>query len=1086
MAMARLLMEENDEVDDNIHLGMLMHPYNSAVYSSLVEIDETASSHESLKHVADEHNQRVEEFNSQRHISRHELFLKKNTQGLNYFWEDMEFWGGKEENRTRNLRVIQDGRRILQAEALPPLISAEDREAKDGGLYREFQSAPLSQGYGTHYATLWVGTPTPQRKTLIVDTGSHHTAFPCKGCHRCGERHHTDKYFDPDSSKSFRPLTCRECRWGASCEKLAPSGEDESSVGEEVSGCVFQQAYTEGSSWRAFQVQDRVFCGGKDVFSAADPIAQRYSFDFTFGCQTFSSGLFVSQLADGIMGLSQHDATLPRVMYNQGKLNSRMFGLCFRTEMVVSKKGISAGVLTLGGIDTRLDSSPMVFAKNLARSGWFTVYVKKVYLRPDGGQSARSDSIDDVMEIPADIYAMNSGKGVIIDSGTTDTYLHKSLSKPFNDAWKSVTGKPYSNAPQRLTREQLMSLPTIMIQLMPYSIEENADIGSPDDIIGLTGTKLDENSPHDVLLAVPATHYMEYSPSKDVYTSRFYFTETRGGVIGANSLQGHNVVFDWEYGRIGFAESNCKINDPREEVAGLVSEGADARGVDCILQNPAIAESCASNVESSVCTADNPDEILEGVERWTMVVDYPGTSSGLGCSDVIRKKMLPNPSQSSPLDVNCNDAGLCTSNQKCEIACRYIRPVEPQPEQEETAETNLQCSGSVWGACLETCQQAKIGSTLMSDGRCYEDQSKREERECHTEYCGMSDPCLIPFVVHVILAIRGVDSSTWDRESESTIIDAFSASVKNMQGEQIFKPSDVELLMVSPWHQQVVDVGVGDTGEMSELLGTKIVMEIHMYNTNAVDPTSQKEDEDDSQDISERITAILRSTYKSSNPRLSECKSSDIFELAQVAHEIHFVLREEDFMHRLGKTLSEDARVEAETSSSFSNMAFDEALIDGSIVFSSWTIKTEIGGGSVYDHQLDPYPGALHYVKVGPAYFSFIKLSTVSYAALGFVIVMFIKRRRVARGNGPQFFEAKSEETTFCAKPFEIVKRRCGKTKSFMDLRRKRDEYEFEEVDTESTTDSSSEKELDHFPGIIANAKTRSRLSDIIVGRQHG
>ena len=201
-----------------------------------------------------------------------------------------------------------------------------------------------------------------------------------------------------------------------------------------------------------------------------------------------------------------------------------MVNIC---EKVVSKKGISAGVLTLGGIDTRLDSSPMVFAKNLARSGWFTVYVKKVYLRPDGGQSARSDSIDDVMEIPADIYAMNSGKGVIIDSGTTDTYLHKSLSKPFNDAWKSVTGKPYSNAPQRLTREHLMSLPTIMIQLMPYSIEENADIGSPDDIIGLTGTKLDENSPHDVLLAVPATHYMEYSPSKDVYTSRFYFTEVR-------------------------------------------------------------------------------------------------------------------------------------------------------------------------------------------------------------------------------------------------------------------------------------------------------------------------------------------------------------------------------------------------------------------------------------------------------------------------------------------------------------------------------------------------------------------------------
>jgi len=29
-------------------------------------------------------------------------------------------------------------------------------------------------------ATVWVGTP-PQRKSVIVDTGSHYTAFPCVG-----------------------------------------------------------------------------------------------------------------------------------------------------------------------------------------------------------------------------------------------------------------------------------------------------------------------------------------------------------------------------------------------------------------------------------------------------------------------------------------------------------------------------------------------------------------------------------------------------------------------------------------------------------------------------------------------------------------------------------------------------------------------------------------------------------------------------------------------------------------------------------------------------------------------------------------
>jgi len=44
----------------------------------------------------------------------------------------------------------------------------------------------LYQGYGTHYVDLWVGSPIPQRQTVIVDTGSSVTAFPCKGCHECG------------------------------------------------------------------------------------------------------------------------------------------------------------------------------------------------------------------------------------------------------------------------------------------------------------------------------------------------------------------------------------------------------------------------------------------------------------------------------------------------------------------------------------------------------------------------------------------------------------------------------------------------------------------------------------------------------------------------------------------------------------------------------------------------------------------------------------------------------------------------------------------------------------------------------------
>ena len=50
----------------------------------------------------------------------------------------------------------------------------------------------------------------PQRVSVIVDTGSHHTAFPCSGCN-CGK--HMNPSFDPSSSNSSQILKCsgRRC-----------------------------------------------------------------------------------------------------------------------------------------------------------------------------------------------------------------------------------------------------------------------------------------------------------------------------------------------------------------------------------------------------------------------------------------------------------------------------------------------------------------------------------------------------------------------------------------------------------------------------------------------------------------------------------------------------------------------------------------------------------------------------------------------------------------------------------------------------------------------------------------------------------
>lgn len=612
----------------NRHLSSLgldqnvLHPNVRSAYSSFIELGDSVEVDRSSmdKFTRKLIHRHAKRYNKNRHLSRYERhYRNKNT----LFHQSYD-------NITLN---YSQSRHLLE----------------------NIPSIPLEYGYGTHYVSLWVGSPIPQRMTLIIDTGSHHSAFPCKGCNQCGERYHIGSYFDPQKSNSYRALSCGECRWEAQCQPiptLSVTRFDTKSYQSDYShGCFLEMSYTEGSHWEAFQVTDRVFLGGKDLISVDDAEVQKHSFDFIFGCQTSLKGLFAYQLADGIMGMSQHEATLPRKMYEQGKLKSRIFSMCFRSDLVVDKnKGMISGLLTLGGTDERLNSSPMVYARNLSQSGWFTVYIKKLYLRR-GGSRLKVEQTEHTFEVPLNAHAVNSGKGVIIDSGTTDTYLHESLAEPFLKMWRDLTGRPYSNMPIRLTQSELLNLPTILIQLMPYS-EFGPSNTNQGDYFGLVGSALDPNAPRDVLLALPANYYMEYSPSKDVYTSRIYFTESEGGVLGANSLMGRNIMFDWENGKIGFSDSSCEISYP--------SNGGKRN--DCLLGDVVVAKSCNESVDFTVCAQKGPEYTLSGKETLTMTIEDPASSDGLSCEDVIKQA-------EGYINGRCTEYGKCSFTKTCQTSC---------------------------------------------------------------------------------------------------------------------------------------------------------------------------------------------------------------------------------------------------------------------------------------------------------------------------------------------------------------------------------------------------------------------------------
>ncbi|KAG5178374.1 aspartic peptidase domain-containing protein, partial [Tribonema minus] len=179
-------------------------------------------------------------------------------------------------------------------------------------------------GAGTHVAYVYVGTP-PQRVSVILDTGSSNTAFPCTGCQGCGQ--HEDPYWDRSASSTAQVSSCQQCVGDYTCTA--------------AERCVFSQYYAEGSGWTAYQVEDTFYVGVPvQQGTAADKKHDDVSIDFSFGCVQSQTGLFVTQPEDGIMGMAMSDATLVPQLAKKGLIPHETFSLCFSYD---------GGYMVLGG-----------------------------------------------------------------------------------------------------------------------------------------------------------------------------------------------------------------------------------------------------------------------------------------------------------------------------------------------------------------------------------------------------------------------------------------------------------------------------------------------------------------------------------------------------------------------------------------------------------------------------------------------------------------------------------------------------------------------------------------------------------------
>merc|ERR1719362_57211 len=420
----------------------------------------------------------------------------------------------------------------------------------------------LYQGLGTHYVSLYIGHPHSQRQTLIVDTGSSLTSFPCNGCQECGRNYHSDNYFDRSDSTTFQLVPCGECEIG-SCVK--------NNTGNENIFCDIRVRYEEGSQWHAYEGRDLVSLQHDATIYTLNPDMTGLNnyfqgkFQLHFGCQYHLTGLFQTQYANGILGMEKHPSSLWSQLHRQGIITHQQFSICFSNTTSVQSLSKSAGIMTLGGSNHFSLSRfyiPLVYAQDMTAQGWFTISLKAMYWYLPNKKTMK--------KIPIQVEQTNK-LGIILDSGTTETYLPHSLEYEFQRTFHALMGFPFR---KYLTVKQAhnKSFPILLLQLSGSKIFSNDEIwyiNQTDNrqyyhkgLVGSYPTNLIRQFDHlqDVLVEIPVENYYRLDITSKKHTEKYPTTlhfEGEGGLIGANVMKGYNILFDVDKQRIGFSKSSC-------------------------------------------------------------------------------------------------------------------------------------------------------------------------------------------------------------------------------------------------------------------------------------------------------------------------------------------------------------------------------------------------------------------------------------------------------------------------------------------------------------------------------------------------
>ena len=413
--------------------------------------------------------------------------------------------------------VIQD----LQIMKLPYLSINNNTE----NLYLRKLSFP-SDIYGSafglnyYYTNLYLGENL-EKQTYILDTGSSITTSPCTRCTKCGK--HLNNYFYVEDTNN---ILCNDNK----CKIVR------SSCGSQ-NRCSFQTSYSEGSSLEG------VFVTKLINFDDNDASKGKYA---PIGCTTSETHLFLTQKADGIMGLANNEYHFISIMNKVGALDSSIFGLC------LAQKG---GYFSIGEIDTTFHKEKISYIKMERSSMFYAIGMQEIYV---GDKKIKSFK--------------KSKYQVIIDSGTTISYFPKEVFNEIvevtNNICNSYTNK---NACGKYDYDKDLGPCFIFDDIEKL---ENGVFNYWPNFTFILNNKYNFHW-------IPKNYYFNDTSKKKARACMGFNHQSWKFTMGSTWMIGHDIIFDIKNQKIGFAQANCDKNNDNRSIDDMgIEDGYKFKNTD--------------------------------------------------------------------------------------------------------------------------------------------------------------------------------------------------------------------------------------------------------------------------------------------------------------------------------------------------------------------------------------------------------------------------------------------------------------------------------------------------------------------------